>query len=185
MSDHITITPAQGTWVVRAGGAVLGETTGALELREGDHAPVIYFPRGDIAMLNARGGGGWAPRAPGAVEQSRIRARDMPRDRDRVSPYFHGVARAGRAHGPRRARAEPPNAPARHARAHRRPCFLFLRVSLCLSVCLFLQTFALLFHIACLSCCWLACLSACLCLCDCRIVACRLRSHLLVVLSMM
>ncbi|MCZ4366958.1 DUF427 domain-containing protein [Sulfitobacter dubius] len=50
MSDHITITPAQGTWVVRAGGAVLGETTGALELREGDHAPVIYFPRGDIAM---------------------------------------------------------------------------------------------------------------------------------------
>lgn len=50
MSDHITITPAQGTWVVRAGGAVLGETTGALELREGDYAPVIYFPRGDIAM---------------------------------------------------------------------------------------------------------------------------------------
>ena len=50
MSDHITITPAQGTWVVRAGGAVLGETTDALELREGDHAPVIYFPRGDIAM---------------------------------------------------------------------------------------------------------------------------------------
>ena len=33
MSDHITITPAQGTWVVRAGGAVLGETTDALELR--------------------------------------------------------------------------------------------------------------------------------------------------------
>jgi uncharacterized protein (DUF427 family) len=50
MSDHITITPAQGTWVVRAGGAVLGESTCALELREGDYPPVIYFPRGDIAM---------------------------------------------------------------------------------------------------------------------------------------
>ena len=50
MADHITITPAEGTWSVRAGGAVLGETTAALELREGDYAPVIYFPRGDIAM---------------------------------------------------------------------------------------------------------------------------------------
>lgn len=49
MSD-ITITPAEGTWVVRAGGAVLGESTQALELREGDYPPVIYFPRGDIAM---------------------------------------------------------------------------------------------------------------------------------------
>ncbi|KZY52627.1 DUF427 domain-containing protein [Sulfitobacter sp. KE29] len=50
MADHIKITPAEGTWVVRAGGAVLGESTGALELHEGDHPPVIYFPRGDIAM---------------------------------------------------------------------------------------------------------------------------------------
>ena len=50
MSDHITLTKAEGTWSVRAGGAVLGETTNALELREGDYAPVIYFPRGDIAM---------------------------------------------------------------------------------------------------------------------------------------
>ncbi|MFG6530642.1 MULTISPECIES: DUF427 domain-containing protein [unclassified Sulfitobacter] len=50
MADHIKITPAEGTWVVRAGGAVLGESTGALELREGDYPPVIYFPRGDIAM---------------------------------------------------------------------------------------------------------------------------------------
>ena len=50
MSDHITIRPAEGTWVVRAGGAVLGESAEALELREGDYAPVIYFPRGDIAM---------------------------------------------------------------------------------------------------------------------------------------
>jgi uncharacterized protein (DUF427 family) len=50
MANHIKITPAGGTWSVRAGGAVLGETTNALELREGDYAPVIYFPRGDIAM---------------------------------------------------------------------------------------------------------------------------------------
>ena len=50
MADHITIRTAPGTWTVRAGGAVLGESTAALELSEGDYAPVIYFPRGDIAM---------------------------------------------------------------------------------------------------------------------------------------
>ena len=50
MADHIKITPAQGTWVVRAGGAVIGESDRALELVEGDYAPVIYFPREDIAM---------------------------------------------------------------------------------------------------------------------------------------
>ena len=46
----ITITPAEGTWVIRAGGAVLGESTRALALTEGDYDPVIYFPREDIAM---------------------------------------------------------------------------------------------------------------------------------------
>lgn len=50
MSNHITITPATGTWVVRAGGAVLGESQNALSLAEGSHEPVIYFPRNDIAM---------------------------------------------------------------------------------------------------------------------------------------
>ena len=50
MADHIKITKAEGTWSVRAGGAVLGETTNALKLTEGDYPPVIYFPRGDIAM---------------------------------------------------------------------------------------------------------------------------------------
>ena len=50
MADHITITKAPGTWVVRAADAVLGETTEALELAEGGYEPVIYFPRGDIAM---------------------------------------------------------------------------------------------------------------------------------------
>ena len=50
MSDYITISPAGGTWVIRSGGAVLGESRNALEMREGSCDPVIYFPRGDIAM---------------------------------------------------------------------------------------------------------------------------------------
>ena len=50
MADHIKIRPASGTWTVRAGGAVLGESANALELAEGDYPAVIYFPRGDIAM---------------------------------------------------------------------------------------------------------------------------------------
>ncbi len=50
MSKHITIRPAEGTWVVRAGGAVLGESNAALELSEGDLPFVIYFPKSDIAM---------------------------------------------------------------------------------------------------------------------------------------
>lgn len=50
MASDITITKAGGTWVVRAGGAVLGESSDALELHEGDMRPVIYFPRDDIAM---------------------------------------------------------------------------------------------------------------------------------------
>jgi len=50
MAEHIKIRTAPGTWVVRAGGAVLGESTRALELTEGDYKPAIYFPREDIAM---------------------------------------------------------------------------------------------------------------------------------------
>ena len=50
MGNHITIRQAEGTWVVRAGGAVLGESTAALELIEGRYDGVIYFPRDDIAM---------------------------------------------------------------------------------------------------------------------------------------
>ena len=48
--NRITITRAEGTWVVRAGGAVLGESNDALELTEGEYPFVIYFPRDDIAM---------------------------------------------------------------------------------------------------------------------------------------
>lgn len=50
MDDYIKIRPAGGTWVLRAGGAVLGETRNALELIEGQNPPVIYFPRENIAM---------------------------------------------------------------------------------------------------------------------------------------
>ena len=50
MSEHIKIHKADGVWSVRAGGAVLGESSNALELIEGDYPPVIYFPRSDIAM---------------------------------------------------------------------------------------------------------------------------------------
>lgn len=50
MSSHVTIAKATGKWVVRAGGAIIAETSNALELREGSYPPVIYFPRGDIGM---------------------------------------------------------------------------------------------------------------------------------------
>lgn len=48
--SKITIRKADGTWTVRAGGAVLAESRNALELIQGDYPPVIYFPREDIAM---------------------------------------------------------------------------------------------------------------------------------------
>jgi len=50
MSEHIKIHKTDGKWVVRAGGAILGESADALELNEGDYNPVIYFPRDDVAM---------------------------------------------------------------------------------------------------------------------------------------
>jgi uncharacterized protein (DUF427 family) len=49
MTNRILITPATGTWVIRAAGAVLGESRNALELKEGDYPAVIYFPRSDFA----------------------------------------------------------------------------------------------------------------------------------------
>ncbi|MBP1804598.1 DUF427 domain-containing protein [Rubellimicrobium aerolatum] len=50
MTDHITIRLSDGTWTVRAGGAILAETTRGLELREGSYPPVVYIPREDVAM---------------------------------------------------------------------------------------------------------------------------------------
>jgi len=50
MAEHIKIRKSTGVWVVRANGAVLAESSAALELSEGDYPPIIYFPRGDVAM---------------------------------------------------------------------------------------------------------------------------------------
>jgi uncharacterized protein (DUF427 family) len=50
MAKHIDVSKADGTWVVRAGGAVLAESQNAVKLTEGSASPVIYFPRDDIAM---------------------------------------------------------------------------------------------------------------------------------------
>lgn len=49
MGGSIEIEKANGTWVVRAGGAVLGESSRALLLNEAGYEPVVYFPRDDIA----------------------------------------------------------------------------------------------------------------------------------------
>lgn len=47
MSERIVIEPHPGVVSVRAGGAVLAETTHALVLRESGYAPVYYLPRTD------------------------------------------------------------------------------------------------------------------------------------------
>lgn len=47
---NITLRQAEGTWVVRAGGAVLAESSDAVEVTEAGRDPVIYFPRDGIAM---------------------------------------------------------------------------------------------------------------------------------------
>ena len=54
LSD-LSIVPAGGTWVVRAGGAVIGESERAFELVEGEGAPVIYFPPDDLGMAFLEG----------------------------------------------------------------------------------------------------------------------------------
>ncbi len=46
----ITIRPASGSYTIRAKGAIIGETSQAVELLEGGRAPVIYVPREDMAM---------------------------------------------------------------------------------------------------------------------------------------
>ena len=50
MAGNIKVRQAAGTWVVRAGGAVLGESSRTLELSENGYPARIYFPRDDIAM---------------------------------------------------------------------------------------------------------------------------------------
>ena len=50
MSVSIMIRPVPGRYIVRAGGAIIGETERALELVEGSRPPVLYVPREDVAM---------------------------------------------------------------------------------------------------------------------------------------
>lgn len=50
MANDITIKPATGTWVVRAGGAVLGESSSAVEVTQGSNS-TVYFPQDDIATV--------------------------------------------------------------------------------------------------------------------------------------
>ena len=47
---QILIRPSPDRWSIHAGGTFLGESSQALELREGSYQPVLYFPRADIAM---------------------------------------------------------------------------------------------------------------------------------------
>lgn len=73
MTEDIRIRQIGGTWVVRAGGAVIAETGNALEVTRGEAKPDIYFPRADIAMafLDASASSGSAPRRYAIVAKSR------------------------------------------------------------------------------------------------------------------
>lgn len=51
MSKRFTITPSATSWIVRAQGAELARSDHALELRDGDHPAVIFFPPEDVAMV--------------------------------------------------------------------------------------------------------------------------------------
>lgn len=50
LTQEPRIVAAEGVWVVRAGGAVIGESARALELLDGTPHPAIYFPAADLAM---------------------------------------------------------------------------------------------------------------------------------------
>ena len=46
----ITLTPATGPHVIRAGETVIGKTDHAISLAEGSYPPVLYVPRADVDM---------------------------------------------------------------------------------------------------------------------------------------
>ena len=50
LTAKIRVQPTEGDWVVRADGAVIGESRRALELLEENMTPIVYFPREDLAM---------------------------------------------------------------------------------------------------------------------------------------
>lgn len=49
--DSLTIAPAEGVIVVRAGGAVLAESTAALEVSAAGAAPVRWLPMADASLF--------------------------------------------------------------------------------------------------------------------------------------
>ncbi|MCL5777860.1 DUF427 domain-containing protein [Limibaculum sp. FT325] len=50
MSERISLSPAGGTVVVRAGGAIIAESAKAIRLDEAGYPPVYYIPRADVGM---------------------------------------------------------------------------------------------------------------------------------------
>jgi len=50
MTETLRIEPAKGHYVLRAGGAVIGETDRAVWLHEQGHDAQLYLPREDLAM---------------------------------------------------------------------------------------------------------------------------------------
>lgn len=50
MTVKFKLSPASGTIVIRAGGAVIAESSRALTMTEDGHEPVHYLPRADVAM---------------------------------------------------------------------------------------------------------------------------------------
>jgi uncharacterized protein (DUF427 family) len=55
MPNRPVIVAAEGVWVVRAGGAIIGESARALELVEADGPGVVFFPREDVGMAFLEG----------------------------------------------------------------------------------------------------------------------------------
>ncbi len=57
MPADIRIRRRPGRWVVRSSDAILAETSDALEMEDGALAPILFFPRSDVAMafLDASG----------------------------------------------------------------------------------------------------------------------------------
>ena len=81
--------------MVRAGGAVIGESRAALVLEEPGHDPVVYFPRADIGMA--------------FLDPSETRTRCPHKGEAR---YFHIAAKSGRSRmpaGPTRPRSRAPS----------------------------------------------------------------------------
>lgn len=50
MPDHITVTPAPGSWIIRCGDTEIGRSSAVLSLTEGSYPPALYVPRADVDM---------------------------------------------------------------------------------------------------------------------------------------